>query len=156
MEELFELRTCLEQGRYADAIVLLGEMEEMGKDDKINKVRSLMIILLMHLIKKNVEKRTTRSWELSVRNSVREINHVNKRRKAGGVYLKEEELKEIIQDAYNAALDNAAVEAFEGLYSESELSQMADGEKIRADALQLILAGQISVDRKVHKSGVQK
>lgn len=32
MEEIFELRTCLEQGRYNDAMILLGEM---SRDDKI-------------------------------------------------------------------------------------------------------------------------
>ncbi len=61
MEELFELRTCLEQGRYTDAMALLGEMEEMSKDDKINKVQSFTIVLLLHLIKKDAQKRTTRS-----------------------------------------------------------------------------------------------
>lgn len=141
MEELFELKACLEQGRYADAMVLLGEMEEMSEDDKINKIRRFMIILLLHLIKKDVQKRTTRSWDLSIRNAVREINQVNKRRKAGGVYLNESDLMEIIQEAYPAALDNAAVEAFEGLYSEAELSLMADEERIKTDALQLILKG---------------
>ena len=33
MEELFELRSCIEEGRYADALVLIGEMEEMSRDD---------------------------------------------------------------------------------------------------------------------------
>jgi len=52
MEELFELRTCLEQRRYTDAMALLGEMEEMSKDDKINKISSFTVVLLLHLIKK--------------------------------------------------------------------------------------------------------
>ncbi len=34
MEELFALRTYIEQGQYDDALTLLGEMEEMSKDDK--------------------------------------------------------------------------------------------------------------------------
>jgi len=41
MEELFELRTYIEGGRYADALVLLGEMEEMSREDKINKIAGL-------------------------------------------------------------------------------------------------------------------
>jgi len=61
MEELYELRSYIEQGRYADALVLLGEMEEMSRDDKINKVGSFLEILLLHLIKRHAEKRTTRS-----------------------------------------------------------------------------------------------
>jgi hypothetical protein len=31
MEELFELRACLEQQRYADALVLLGEMDDLNQ-----------------------------------------------------------------------------------------------------------------------------
>ncbi len=148
MEELFELRTCLEQGRYTDAMALLGEMEEMSKDDKINKISSFTVVLLLHLIKKDAQKRTTRSWEVSIRNAVREISQANKRRKAGGYYLKEEELRETIEDAYETALDNAALEAFEGRYSESELAGMVDDEKIRKEALQMILEGQTKRKRK--------
>ncbi|QTA92508.1 DUF29 [Desulfonema magnum] len=143
MEELFELRTCLEQGRYNDAMALIGEMENMSKDDKISKVESFTIVLLVHLIKKEAEKRTTRSRELSIRNALREISRVNKRRKSGGYYLKEEELRETVHEAYEDALDNAALEAFEGRYSESELAEIVDEEKIRKEALQLILERQI-------------
>ncbi|OQY57471.1 MAG: hypothetical protein B6245_16875 [Desulfobacteraceae bacterium 4572_88] len=142
MEELFELRTCLEQGNYAEAMILLGEMEEMSKDDKIHKIRSFIIVLLLHLIKKDAQKQTTRSWEISIRNAVREISHINKRRKAGGYYLREEELRETAEEAYEAALDSASLEAFGGSYSESELAEMVDEEKIMETALQLILEGQ--------------
>jgi pentatricopeptide repeat protein len=37
MEELLELRAHIEQGRYAKALSLIGEMEEMSRDDKIQK-----------------------------------------------------------------------------------------------------------------------
>jgi len=39
------------------------------------------------------ENRTTRSWEVSIRNAVREIQPENKRRKAGGLPDSEELLK---------------------------------------------------------------
>ena len=142
MEELFELRTCIEQRRYTDAMALIGEMEDMSKDDKICKVESFTIVLLVHLIKKEAQKHTTRSWEVSIRNAVREIGRINKRRKAGGYYLREEELRETAEEAYEAALDNASLEAFGGSYSESELAEMVDEEKIMDTALQLILEGQ--------------
>ena len=62
MEELHELRTYIEQGHYDDALNLIGEMEEMSKDDKINRRLSYFLILQMHLIKQQAENRTTRSW----------------------------------------------------------------------------------------------
>ena len=88
MEELIELKAYIEQGNYAEALNLIGEMEEMSRDDKINKIFSLAEILLIHLIKKHAEKRTTRSWDASIRNSVYRINYVNKRKKAGGYFSK--------------------------------------------------------------------
>jgi hypothetical protein len=42
MEELLELRAHIEQGRYAEALAWLGEMEEMSRDDKINKIESFL------------------------------------------------------------------------------------------------------------------
>jgi hypothetical protein len=138
MEELLELRACLEQQRYADALLLLGEMEEMSKEDKIHKIHSYLLILLIHLIKQQAEQRTTRSWEFSIRYSVREVQQINKRRKAGGYYLTSNELGEIIAEAYETALEKAALEAFEGQYDEIQLSQKIDKASILIQALQLI------------------
>jgi len=140
MEELFELRTCLEQHRYAEALILLGEMEEMSKDDKINKIFSFIVILLLHLIKQDSAKKTTRSWDLSIYNAIKEIQRVNKRRKAGGYYLTSIELQEIITEAYPIALKNAATEAFEGIYEDDQLGQLVNRSQIEQKALELILA----------------
>lgn len=139
MEELFELRAYLEQHRYAEALILLGEMEEMSKDDKINKIHSFIVIILLHLIKQSAEKRTTRSWNLSIYNSINGIRRVNKRRKAKGNYLTTEELKEIITEAYPVALKNAAQEAFEGAYEDEQLAQLVDRVQIEQKALESIL-----------------
>src|SRR5574341_383723 len=92
MEELYELRTYIETGKYQEALLLLDEMEEMSRDDKINRISSFMEVLLVHLIKQAVEKRTTRSWDVSIRNALRQIIKINKRRKTGGWYLTDEEL----------------------------------------------------------------
>jgi hypothetical protein len=110
MEELFELRSHIEQGRYTDALVLLGEMEEMSKDDKINKISSLFEILLLHLIKQHAEKRSTRSWEASIHNAVRQIARTNKRRRIGGHYLSEQELFGAIEDGWDSALTSVSLE----------------------------------------------
>jgi len=142
MEELFELRKYIEQGHYAEALNLIGEMEEMSRDDKINKIFSLAEILLVHLIKQHAEKRSTRSWEASIRNSVYRINYVNKRRKAGGYYLSEEELKGVIEDAWPTALLRASLEVFEGQYDESKLAGMINEKEIQKKTLQLILNAQ--------------
>ncbi|MDM8541724.1 DUF29 family protein [Desulfococcaceae bacterium HSG9] len=142
MEELFELRTHIEKGRYADALVLLGEMEEMSREDKINKIESFLDVLLIHLIKQQAEKRTTRSWNASVHNASRQIEKTNKRRKAGGYYLSENELKASIEESYQASLKYASVEAFGGAFDEAELARMVDESQIKAQAWEMILKNQ--------------
>jgi len=51
MEELLELKTLLLGGNISEALLLVEEMTEMSKDDKLNKIFSFGIILLLHLIK---------------------------------------------------------------------------------------------------------
>ena len=138
MEELLELRTCIEQGRYAEALVLIGEMEEMSRDDKINKIESFLQILLLHLIKQQAEQRTTRSWEVSIRNAVDGIQRANKRRREGGFYLDEGELRASIEEIFPAALRQASLEAFEGRYDDAELAVRFDQEQVKQQALQMV------------------
>ena len=138
MEELITLRKYIEQKDYTKALELVGELEEMSKEDKINKIYSYCVILLVHLIKQQAEKRTTRSWEVSINNSVREIKRTNRRRKAGGYYASRSELRETIDEAFEAAIERAAVEAFEGKYDGDELERIIDETKIKETALTLI------------------
>ncbi len=138
MEELLQLREHLEHQRYPEAMDLLGEMEEMSKDDKINKIYSFTVILLLHLIKQAAEKRTTRSWNLSIWNATQKIKRTNKRRKARGLYIPIDELAQTISDSYTEALKRASLEAFEGQYSEDALGAMVDRATIEAQALHLI------------------
>jgi uncharacterized protein DUF29 len=136
MEELYELRTYIETGKYQEALLLLDEMEEMSRDDKINRISSFMEVLLVHLIKQAVEKRTTRSWDVSIRKALRQIMKINKRRKAGGWYLTEEELRIALEEAYASALDSAALEALGGRYTTEEISAMIDRSEMLQWALQ--------------------
>jgi hypothetical protein len=140
MEELLELKDLLLAGNIADALLMVEEMTEMSKDDKINKISSYAKILLLHLIKRAAEKRSTRSWDLSIENAVYEIQKTNKRRKAGGNYLSSEELRQAVENAYRIALSGAAVEAFEGRYEVEEVAAMVDRSEIIEQAMQLILA----------------
>ena len=135
MEELLELRTHIEAGRYGDALLLLGEMEEMSRDDKINKIESYLEILLLHLIKKQAEKRSTKSWEASISNAIHHINRTNKRRKTKGYYLTKEEVAEAIDEAWVPALIRASIEAFEGRYSDTEIAEKVDKQKIKEETL---------------------
>ena len=71
MEELFILKELFLSGNVTDALVLVEELTEMSKDDKLNKIFIFGKILLLHLIKQAAEKRKTRSWDLSIANAVK-------------------------------------------------------------------------------------
>ncbi|MDY6805808.1 MAG: DUF29 family protein [Cyanobacteriota bacterium] len=142
MEELLTLKELLHQGKVSQALLIVEELEEMSKSDKLNKIFSYAIILLIHLIKQEAEKRLTRSWQLSIRNSVKQIQRTNKRHKAKGNYLTEEELEETVVDAYELAIEKAALEAFEGRYETEEIAELVDRQQIIAQAMDLILERQ--------------
>ena len=139
MEELLTLKQLLHQGKISEALLIVEELEEMSKSDKLNKIFSFGIILLLHLIKKSAENRTTKSWNTSILNSVKQIQRTNKRQKAKGNYLTEEELLETLEDAYDSALRDAAIEAFEGRYEAEEIGEMVNREEIIRKAIDLIL-----------------
>lgn len=71
MEELLTLKNLLFQGDIQAALLIVEELEEMSRNDIIKTIRSYAVILLLHLIKQQAENRTTRSWEVSIRNSIR-------------------------------------------------------------------------------------
>ncbi|MTJ17836.1 MULTISPECIES: DUF29 family protein [unclassified Dolichospermum] len=138
MEELLELRELVVSGNLEAALSLIDELEEMSKEDKINKIYSYCVVLLVHLIKQQAEKRTTHAWDVSIRNAIDAIERINNRRKAGGYYMNKKEIEEILPGAYNRALDNASLEAFGGIYDELTLRNMVDQELIIKQALNFI------------------
>ena len=142
MEELLSLKDLLVKGDVQGALIIVEELTEMSRNDIIKTIRSYAVILLLHLIKQQAENRTTRSWEVSIRNLVREIQRENKRRKAGGYYLTPEELLEILADAYLNAIDQATLEVEEGRYEAQELEKLVNREEIINRALTLILPGE--------------
>ncbi len=141
MDELSTLKEHIEAENFQEALLLIDELEAMSKEDKLQKVRSYLTIVLVHLIKQAAEQRTTRSWDFSIRNAVREIKYVNKRRKSGGHYASAEELRELVEEAYPAAIDKASLEALEGVYSEQEIEARIDVTEVKQRALALVLAG---------------
>ena len=138
MEELLDLKQLLLKGDIKGSLALVEDLEEMGLKAIVDKIRSYAIILLLHLIKQQAENRTTKSWDVSIRNSTREIINTNKRRKAGGYYLSKEELEEILVIAYPNAIDSASLEVAEGRYEPEELAAMIDKEAIITSALSKI------------------
>ena len=138
MEELLELKALLLKGDIKGSLAIVEDLEDMSKNAIVSTIRSYAVILLIHLIKQQAENRTTRSWDVSIRNSVREIKRKNKRRKAGGYYLNDDELRETLEEAYLNALDEASLEVAEGRYEPEEIEAKINKEQIINDAFLLI------------------
>jgi hypothetical protein len=143
MEEIIALRSHLERGRYKEALHIAIDLEDMARDDKITRIGSFAEILLLHLIKQAAERRTTRSWQTSMDNAVLQIAAVNKRRKAGGFYLSDDDLRETLEEVFRRALNGAALEAFEGKYEANELAALIDKPALLQRALELVLEAQL-------------
>ena len=139
MEELFDLKKMLIKGDITGALAFVEELEEMSRKDIINNIRSYAVILLLHLIKQQIENRSTRYWDVSIRNSVLEIQELNKRPKSRGFYLDSEDLRQALEEAYPQAINKASLEVEEGRYEIRELEQEVNQEEILNRALALIL-----------------
>ena len=138
MEELLELKALLLKGDIKGSLAILENLEDMSKNGIISTIRSYAVILLLYLIKQQAENRTTRSWDVSIRNSVREIQRQNKRRKAAGYYLSDEELTDTLNDAYLNALDAASLEVESGRYQSEQIEAIIDKNKLISAAFLLI------------------
>ncbi|MEG4212040.1 DUF29 family protein [Microcoleus sp. S13_B4] len=138
MEELLTLKSLLLKGDIPGSLAIVEELEEMGKKDIIKTIRSYAVILLLHLIKQQAENRTTRSWDISIRNSVLEIQEENKRPRGAGFYLPLEELLIVLEMAYQQAINKASLEVEEGRYEPKELSQLVNQEALINQAMNLI------------------
>jgi hypothetical protein len=135
MEELLTLREYLKNGRFEDALLLIDELEEMSREDKLNKIYSHAVVLLVHLMKRQAERRTNRSWDLSIYQAADQIKRTNRRQKSGGWYANRDELQSVMEDAFDLALRRAAFEAFEGQYSEKEFGARINKSAILDEAL---------------------
>ena len=138
MFELIELRKKIEEQDYPGALKIVDRLEEMSVEDKLNKIESYMVILLMHLIKQKAEQRTTSSWNRSISNSVKGINKTNKCRKSGGYYAKPELIATMLAETFDDAIEEASYEAFEGKLSIEELAVKVNRQEIISKAIALI------------------
>ncbi len=138
MEELLELKALLLKGDIKGSLAIVEDLEDMSKNGIISTIRSYAVILLLHLIKQQAENRTTRSWDVSIRNSVREIQRQNKRQKVAGYYLSDQELTDTLNDAYLNALDAASLEVEAACYQSEQLEAIIDKNKLISTAFLLI------------------
>ena len=138
-QELTDLRNSIIQGRYADALAIVDELEGMSKKAILRQIKSFVRILLIHLIKNQVEQRLTSYWVASIRNSLREIQDVNLKENKKSYYINQDEWENLIQkEVMEDAIADASLEVMNGKYSQFQLGEIIDRNKLIDNALQFL------------------
>ena len=147
MEELLELKEQIVRGDLVAALAIVDELETMSRQDKINTLESFLVVLLVHLIKIQVEQKVTRSWRNSLINSVTQIQTRNKLGKKSH-YIKQNSWQEHYQNKLFTAIRKAAEEIFEGIEIE-ELEPRINYDRLKKDTEQLLTITYSQTEREI-------
>ncbi|MEH2058038.1 MAG: DUF29 family protein [Nostoc sp.] len=138
-QELIDLRTFIQEGRYADALAIVDELEGMSKQAILRNIQAYLKILLIHLIKNQVEQRLTGSWANSIRNSIREIKKLNIKDNKTSYYINLGEWQNLIEEEIiEDAIADASEEVMNGSYNQFQLAEMVEINQITQTALKFL------------------
>ncbi|QYX31373.1 DUF29 family protein [Sphaerospermopsis torques-reginae] len=135
-QELIDLRNSILQGNYTEALAIVDELEGMSKKATIRQIKSFLKILLIHIIKNQIEKRLTNSWMASIRNSIREIQEINLKENKKSYYINEDEWENLIEESViEDAIADASLEIMNGKYTRSQLSTIINRKQVINSAI---------------------
>jgi len=135
-QELIDLRTSILEGRYGDALAIVDELESMSKKEILRKIKAFLKVLVIHLIKNQVEQRLTNSWAASIRNAILEIQELNVKENRTSYYVNLAEWENLIEEeVMENAIADASEEVLEGKYTRSQLSEMLNKPQLRQRAI---------------------
>ncbi|MBD2147086.1 DUF29 family protein [Sphaerospermopsis sp. FACHB-1194] len=137
-QELIDLRNSILAGRYEDALAIVDELEGMSKQAILRNIQSFLRVLLIHLIKNQIEKRLTNSWVVSIRNSLVEIKKINLKENKKSYYINKDEWDNYLEEEIELAIGDASVEVLNGIYTEFQLAEMVDKNSIISTALNFL------------------
>jgi hypothetical protein len=137
-QELIDLRTSILEGRYADALAIVDELEGMSKQAILRNIESFLVRMLVQLIKNQIEQRLTNSWVASISDSLRQIQKLNLKENKTSYYIKQDEWEPFLDEAIEAAIRPATVEVMDGVYNSFQLSELVDRTQIIMTAQRLL------------------
>ncbi|MDB9453396.1 DUF29 family protein, partial [Dolichospermum circinale CS-541/06] len=123
-QELIDLRNSIVEQRYSDALAIVDELEGMSKQAILRNIQAFLRILLIHLIKNQIEDRLTNSWVASIRNSLIEIKKINLKENKKSYYINQNEWDSWLEDEIELAIADASLEVMSGKFKRQQLSQM--------------------------------
>ncbi|NET74470.1 MAG: DUF29 domain-containing protein, partial [Sphaerospermopsis sp. SIO1G2] len=102
-------------------------------------IQSYVKILLIHLIKNQIEKRLTNSWTASIRNSIREIRKINIKENKKSFYINQDEWEDFIEEeVIEDAIADASLEVMDGIYSQFQLGEIIDRVQLITTAIKFL------------------
>ena len=137
-QELMDLKTSIIEGRYADALLIVDELEGMSKQAILRNIKAFLKILLIHLIKNQVEQRLTGSWACSIRNAVLEIKGLNLKGNKTSYYINNDEWEGFIESVLMAAIADASEEVLNGKLNRVQLTARIEQSQIILTAHRLL------------------
>lgn len=137
-QELIDLRNSILQGRYADALAIVDELDWMSKKATLRNIKSFLVRMLIHLIKNQIEQRLTNSWAASISDSVIQIQDLNLQDNKTSYYINSDEWETMIAQAFESAIRGASVEVLDGRVSPFYLSKLVDRNQVILMAQQLL------------------
>ena len=138
VQELIDIKNCILEGRNEDAIAIIDELEGMSKQATLRNIGSFLMILLIHLIKNQVEQRLTNSWAAFIANSIRGVKKLNLKDNKTSYYINDSEWEPFLEDELEAAIREASREVLEGKLSRAQLNLRVDREQIMTIATGLL------------------
>lgn len=110
-QELIDLRNSILEGRYADALAIVDELDWMSKKATLRSIKSFLVRMIIHLIKNQIEQRLTNSWIASISDSIVQIQDLNLHDNKTSHYVKRDEWELLLENALAAAIRPASVES---------------------------------------------
>ena len=125
-QELIDLRSSILEGRYDDALLLVDELEGMGRQAILRNIESFLVRMLAHLIKNQLEERLTNSWVASIADSILQIKKLNLKDNKASCYIKIDEWEPFLEEAIEVAIAPASVEVLNGRFSPIQVGEQGD------------------------------
>ncbi len=136
--ELLELRQSIVEERYGDALRLVDVLDEMSRKSIIFNIKSYLVRAFVHLIKMAAEKRLTRSWFCSIRDSLLKIQDLNMMENKRSYYLKPDDWTDYLAESYDDGIYEASLEVAGGIYDPATLAHLVKQSQITAVLAQMI------------------
>ena len=137
-QELIELRQSILEGRYDDALSIIDDLEDMGKQAILRRIEAFLVRLYIHLIKNQIEQRLTNSWIASISDSIIQIAKLNIKDNKKSSYIKVDDWQEYLEEALVMAIRPASAEIFDCTLKSSQVVQRLNQETLLDVAQKLL------------------